>query len=580
MKILLRGFYFAALMVALVYLTGCMSTKLPDSYQVEPDVLEAKAGVVEFTVNGTIPEKSFHKKAVVEFSPYIKYDGKTKELKKFTLRGEKTEGEGTVINSATGGSFSYVESFEYTDEMRTGELMVNAKVIKGGKVQEFNDIKLADGVIVTYKNITHDEKTISAPSGYEKVTIISENATIYFRQNKHNLNWNLDLNKSGEAKSKMDNADELLAKGWEIKDIAIDAWASPEGEIDFNNNLANDRAESVTKFMEKKIAGINKMRAKELGVDISEIEQEVKYQANGHGEDWDGFMNAVRSSGLKDKNTIVNVVNSQSDATKREQEIRNMTVIYEEVAEEILPTLRRAEIVVSCYEPKRSDEEIAELAGTNPDSLTYKELLHAASLTDDHEAKYNIYRAAFTHPDRDWKTYNNAAVEGIELRKIDEAENLLGQAEKLSSNNGVIENNIGVVAAQREDYAKAEQHFLNAQKYGEDVSYNMGIISIQKGEYQKALTYFKGLDCKHNIGLAQLLSGEMNEAMNNLKCAPESDKTFYMLAVYGARAHKEEMVFEYLEKAIAKNPSLKEKAKIDREFIKFYDMPDFSAIVN
>jgi len=213
MKILLRGFYFAALMVALVYLTGCMSTKLPDSYQVEPDVLEAKAGVVEFTVNGTIPEKSFHKKAVVEFSPYIKYDGKTKELKKFTLRGEKTEGEGTVINSATGGSFSYVESFEYTDEMRTGELMVNAKVIKGGKVQEFNDIKLADGVIVTYKNITHDEKTISAPSGYEKVTIISENATIYFRQNKHNLNWNLDLNKSGEAKSKMDNADELLAKG-------------------------------------------------------------------------------------------------------------------------------------------------------------------------------------------------------------------------------------------------------------------------------------------------------------------------------------------------------------------------------
>ena len=561
---------YPTLFAFLVYFTSCVSTKLPESYQVDPEVLEAKGGKVAFSVSGTIPEKSFHKKAVVEFSPYLSYDGQTKELSKFTLRGEKTEGEGTVINSKTGGSFNYSEEFDYSDEMRASELMVNATVTKGKKVQEFNDIKLADGIITTYQNVVHDEKTILAPSGYEKVTIVSESATIYFRQNMYNLDWNFSLNKSDEAKAAMEQMKTFIDRGWEIKDIEIDAWASPEGEVDFNDNLADDRANTATKFMENHMKKYYKDLAKKRKVDVSEVEQEIAYKAKGHGEDWDGFMESVRNSSLDDKNTILNVVNSQPDANKREQEIRNMTVIYREVEEEILPALRRAEIVVNAYEPKRTDEEIAQLAATSPDSLNYKELLHAATLTDDHQAKYNIYRAGFAFEDRDWKTYNNAAVEAIELDMIDEAGNLLGQAAKLSSKNGVIENNMGVVACNREDYATAEQHFLAAQNYGEDVLYNMGIIMVQKGEYQKALTYFKDIDCKHNVGLAQLLSGKMNEAMNNLKCSPESPQTNYMLAVYGARSNNADMVYDYLKKATAKDDSLKAFAKEAREFFKYF----------
>lgn len=580
MKNLPRGFYFVSLLGLAIYLTSCVSTKLPDTYQVEPEVLEAKGGNVEFKVTGTIPAKSFHKKAVVEFTPFLKYDGKTKELKKLVLRGEKTEGEGTVINSKTGGGFTYAENFEYTDDMHIAELMVNAKITKGKKVQEINDNKLADGIIITYKNIIHDEKPISAPSGYEAITIVSEKAAVYFRQNKHNLDWGIDLNKSEKSTSAIAKVDEFLAQGWEIKDITIDAWASPEGEIDFNTDLANDRAATVNKYMEEKVSKITKKRAKELGVEVSELEQQVKYQIKGNGEDWDGFMESVRNSDLKDKNTIINVVNAQSDASKREQEIRNMTVIYNEVAETILPPLRRAEIVVNCYEPKRTDEEIAQLAVTDPNTLTYKELLHAATLTDDHQTRYNIYRAGFTHENRDWKTYNNACVEAIELNMIAEAENLIGQAGKLSANNGIIENNMGVIACRNEDYETAEKHFLNAQQSGEDVSYNLGIISIQKGEYQKALVYFKGMNCNHNMALAELLSGNMNESLKNLKCAPESPNTFYMLAVYGARTNNADMVLENLGNAIALDASLKAKAKDDREFLKFASDSNFNQLVN
>ncbi|MCB2220441.1 MAG: tetratricopeptide repeat protein [Bacteroidetes bacterium] len=562
-----RGLLLFTLVLSILFLSGCMSTKLPESYNVEPEVLEAKGGDVDFTVTGTVPEKSFHKKAKVEFTPYLKYGDQTKELKKFTLRGEKTEGEGTVINSKTGGSFTYSENFEYNDAMHASELFVDAKVMKGSKVQEFKDIKLADGIIATYENISHTEHAILAPSGYERETIISEMGTIYFLQNRYNINWNIDLNKADEAKAGIAGLDEFLKKGWEIKDISIDAWASPEGEIDFNDNLAEDRAEVTHKYMEKKVAKLTDA-------------EDVKYMAKGHGEDWDGFMESVRNSNLEDKNTIINVVNSQTDAAKREQEIRNMTVIYKEVEENILPALRRAEIKVNCYEPKRTDEEIAQLAVTSPDSLNYVELLHAATLTEDHQAKYNIYRASFSNPNRDWRAYNNASVEAIEMDMISEASNLLGQAEKISKNNGVIENNMGVVASHMEDYAKAEQHFLNAQKYGEDVSYNLGVMAIQKGEYQKALTYFKNTKCDHNVALAQLLAGNMNDAMTNLKCAPASANSYYMLAVYGARSDNGDMVYEYLGKAIAKDPAMKEKAKEDREFLKYFDQEGFKNVVN
>ncbi|MEZ5145642.1 MAG: hypothetical protein R2759_00770 [Bacteroidales bacterium] len=462
-----RGLLFLTVAISILFLSGCMSTKLPDSYTVNPEVLEAKGGEVAFTVNGTVPEKSFHKKAKVEFTPYLKYGDQVKELKPFTLRGEKTEGEGTVINSKTGGSFTYNETFDYTDDMHASELFVNAKVIKGSKVQEFNDIKLADGIIATYQNIEHTENAILAPSGYERETIITKMATIYYMQNRYNVNWSIDLNKSDEAKAALNEVYAFLEQGWEIKDVAIDAWASPEGEIDFNDNLADDRAESAKKYMESKVAKLTDA-------------EDVKYLVKGHGEDWDGFMKSVQNSDLPEKSTILNVVNSQSDVSKREQEMRNMTVIYKEVADKILPPLRRAEIKVSCYEPKRTDEEIAQLAVTSPDSLTYVELLHAATLTEDHQAKYNIYRASFSNPNRDWKAYNNAAVEAVEMDMISDASNLLMQAEKLSKNNGMIENNMGVVASHTGDYAKAEEHFLNAQKNGEDVSYNLGVMAIKR----------------------------------------------------------------------------------------------------
>jgi len=568
------------ILLPVLYLAGCVSTKLPENYQVEPEVLEMKGGQVDFKVTGTIPAKSFHKKARAEFSPFLKYQGETKPLTKFMLKGEKADGEGTVINSKTGGSFTYTESFDYIDDYRVSELMVNAKVIKGNKTKDYENIKLADGIIVTAHNIINDEKRIEAPSGYERETIITEKATIYFRQNMANLDWNIKHNKAEEAKNNIQKVDDFLMLGWKIKDITIDGWASPEGEFDFNENLSVSRAATAKKYMENKVKTIIEKRAKELKVKPETLKQDVKFIETGHGEDWNGFMTALQESDMKDKNTIINVVNAQPDLAKREQEIRNMTVIYKEIEEDFLPPLRRAIIAINSYEPKRTDEEIAQLAVTYPDSLTYKELLHAATLTSDHQARYNIYRSGFTHSDRDWKVYNNAALELITLGNLDEAGNLLVQAENLSAQNGMIENNKGVIASKKGDYATAETHFLNAQKYGEDVSYNLGIVAIQKGDYQKAVALLKTAECNHNTALSQMLANELDAALKNMKCAPENPKTYYNLAVYGARTNNAQMIYDNLGKAVEKDSSLKQKAKDDREFLKYFEEEAFKAIVN
>lgn len=567
------------ILLPVLYLAGCVSTKLPEAYQVEPEVLEMKGDKVDFKVSGTIPAKSFHKKARAEFSPFLKYNGETKKLTPFMLKGEKADGEGTLINTKTGGSFTYSETFDYIDDYQVSELMVNVKVTKGKKSKDYENIKLADGIIVTSHNIVHDEKSIEAPSGYERETIITEQSVIYFRQNMANLDWSIKHNKTDESKKMLQNIDDFLLLGWNIKDITIDGWASPEGEIRFNDNLSQSRASAARRFMENKVKTSLDSRARKLKVNPNTLKQDVKYIENGHGEDWNGFMTALQSSDLKDKNTIINVVNSQPDLSKREQEIRNMTVIYKEIEENILPPLRRARISVNCYEPKRTDEEIAQHAATHPDSLTYKELLHAATLTNDHQARYSIYRSGLTHLDRDWKTYNNAAVEAIALGLMDEAESLLGQAANLSAQNGIIENNMGVIASKKGNYATAETHFLNAQKYGEDASYNLGIIAIQKGDYPKAVALLKTAECNHNTALAQMLSKDMDAALKTLKCAPENPQTFYNMAIYGARTNNGEMVYENLGKAIQKDISLAQRAKEDREFIKYYKEEKFKTLV-
>lgn len=557
-----------------------------------PEVLEMHGDSVRVTIVGKVPENYFHKKAAILFTPVLKYSTGETRLKSINLLGEDVVGDGITIKKS-GGTFTYTTVFPYKPEMAVSELVVTpliyapkdpvgagiteAEIRANYKSVDAPQEKLADGVIVTSTRILHDETTLIAHHDYEEETIISREAKIYFQVNMHNLNWNLPLNMAEDAKRVLKELEDFVRLGWKIRDIDINAWASPEGEESFNQGLSERRAQTGLKYTHDMLRKL--VRERNSLVNISDVEKGIKYNIKAHGEDWDGFMKAVQASSIGDKNVIVNVVNSQPDVKKREQEIRNMTIVYKEIEEAILPPLRRVIIKVNAYEPKKTREQIAELAVTDPGKLDEKELLFAATLTDDKDVQLNIYKSAINLFPNSYKGYNNAAAIELDRGNIAKAEEHLKKADELGSGKAEVLNNLGALAVKKKDFRKAETHLADARRLGANVDYNLGIIQITKGDYNRALTYFGSKTCNHNVALAQLLSGNISGANQNAKCAPEHAETFYLLAVISARANDTQAMLTNLGKAISADPALKNVAKNDREFLKFFDNAQFKALI-
>lgn len=588
----------SALILSAFFLSSCGLGKMVKNYnlveyEVEPEVLETHGGEIQVKVNGEFPEKYFHKKAVVTLTPYLEYEGGTKELKPMILKGEKAEGDGKVINSKTGGNFTWSDVIAYDPAYNASDFKVKATATLGKEPVTLGILKLADGVIYTSTRTVNDEDLLIADREtakklgmdvdeyYEKETIITEEANIYYVVNRHDLNFRFELNRDEKAKTALEELQAFLDKEWKIKEIRINAWASPEGEESFNEGLSERRSETAKKYMERYFSSWQREKAREMKVRRSEIEiPEVDYTLNARGEDWDGFMKSVQNSDIEDKNVILNVVRSQKNIAEREQEIRNMTVIYKEIEDDILPPLRRAEIAVSCFEPKRSKEEIAQLSTSAPDSLSLKELVYAATLTDDLNTKMDIYQSIVKLHPSDWKGYANLGWGYLEKGDLEAAGTNLDKANTLSPNNPIVLNNLGALAAKKGDDAAAKSFYSQAKGKGVDVSYNSGILQIHDGDYSAALSSFSDVDCNYNLALAQVLSDKLSEAAKSLECAPENAEVFYLMAVVGARQDNNSMVYDNLKKAIAADSKYKGQAAEDREFIKLFGTAEFDAIVN
>ncbi|MBN1198823.1 MAG: hypothetical protein JXA23_05695, partial [Bacteroidales bacterium] len=443
---------------------------------------------------------------------------------------------------------------------------------------------LAPGVIYTPTRIMTDQITILADHGYQKEVIVSKTGTLYFPKNKYNLNLKFGLNKTAGAQNLLAQLDQFLQQGWKIKSINIDGWASPEGEETFNVGLSENRSKTGNQYMIDqykawaKEANKDNKDKKAVKAAIEAAGSDVNFVLNHHGPDWNGFMKEVQASNVKDKDKIINVINSSGSDASKEQEIRNMILIYPEIEENLLPPLRRAVVTANLYEPRYSDQELKDLAMTNPDKLKVEEILYAATLVVDNKDKIKIYEnAAMVYPNN-WKALSNAAVVNIAAGNLDKGLNYLLKAQGLNPNNGLIENNLGVVYAKQGLNDKAETQFKKAQQLGENENYNIGTLMIPKGDYQKALTMLANASCTYNLGLAQLVSGNTAAAETTLKCAPQTPEGNYLLAIVGARKNDTSMLYDYLMKA-CQNPDLKAQAKGDREFYTYMTTPEFQNIV-
>ena len=564
-------------LVVVVGLTACTGlgklVKKADTitYKVTPDPLEMHGDSVTITISGTYPAKLFPKKATVTTVPVIKYNGGEKALNPVVVIGEKVEGNGTKINYKTGGSFSYTSNkVAYTPEMKvaTLELRVAGQVKK--KIKDLPAKKVADGTIVTPLLVKSDEKAIIAKDNFQKIIPRSQTGNIFFVVNQSQVRGT-ELN-SSEMKAFKDFVSVGIAKGFVFKNMNVSAYASPDGELSLNENLAENRAKEATKSL------IATFKDKKTKVDTAT--KEAFYTKVTTAEDWDGFKKALEASSIPDKELILRVLTMYPDGETREKEIKNLSKTYTEVADRILPQLRRAVLTLNADEKSRTDEQISKLAASTPDSLSVEEILYAATLTSDINTKLDIYKKAETKYANDWRTSNNVGYILLTQNKLNDAEAELKKADALSANNPIVKNNLGVVSRWKGD-RKAAMDLYKLAGGAPEASYNMGIVEIQNGNYAAAVSNF-GSDNSFNSALAKLLNGNNDGAVTTIDNSTEKDAalSFYLKAVAGARQGKADVLINNLKVAVQKDASFKQMAKDDAEFIKFFENAEFKALIN
>ncbi|MBQ5533420.1 MAG: hypothetical protein IIU04_07710 [Bacteroidales bacterium] len=564
------------------------------SYSVNPDPVEVYAGKMPVEIKGTFPPKYFKKKAVVTFTPTIQTeDGNTVALTPITLKGEKAPGEGKVISYKNGGTFTVNQEIQFQPGYETSMMVGKPSVQLKAKQADLKEVPLSNGVVTTADRVSCNpslQESGADKSGktdlmmsdhnYKGPKNVEKTAAIYFELNKDNLNWNLAKNKEAASKEALKAIMPFISQYKTVKEVEIVGWASPEGELKRNSELASNRSKVAEKWFKGEYDKYIKAKAKKEKVKVSALKQDFKITTKDNGEDWDGFVSAISASNIKDKGQIINVIKSQSNPDQREQQIRNMIAMYDEIDNNILPGLRRAYMKVVCAEEAMTDAQIADYAANKPDTLNADELLYGATLVKDLKAKSAIYESAIRLFPDDFRGYNNLGCVKMALAQKDEANKLFKKANELASNEGKVLNNLGVVALMNEDYKSAADYFEQAAKNGVDANYNLGIISMKAGDYKKASELMKSVKCDYNVALNYVATKNYAAAKSALDCIEhKTAEDYYLLAVVGARTKDAALAANNLKEAFRLDSSLKARALKDAEFYKIKDEAAIRAIL-
>ena len=545
-----------ALLVLALSSCGKMGELSSDYFTTNPEVLEAIGGKVPVTINGKFPEKYMKKKATVEVTPVLRWKGGEAKGQPAVFQGEKVEGNGQTISYKVGGSYTMKASFDYVPEMANSELYLDFKITKGKKTYTIPSVKIADGVIATSELPTAASSNASyANDAFQRIIKDAQTANIMFliqQANLRNSELNSDDMKEFHKKVAEINAD---TKNYKLNNIEISAYASPDGGVELNTGLAENRENNTEKYMQRQL--------KKGKIDAN---LDAKYTA----QDWEGFQELVSKSNLQDKDLILRVLSMYQDPEQRETEIKNISSVYKTLADEILPQLRRARLTANYDIIGRSDDEINEAFNTDAKVLSVEELLYAATLTNDNARKEAIFTKTTQLYPNDFRAYNNLGELAFAAGDAAKAESYFKQAASKNAIAPVVNANLGLCDFVKVNEAAAESYLGKAT--GANVANKtLKNLYIKQGQYDRAVNAFG--DAKTNSAAqAQILAKDYNKAKATLSAIKNPDAmTDYLMAIVGARTNNASLVSSSIKSAIAKDASMAQRAANDREFAKFAD---------
>jgi hypothetical protein len=585
---------YLALMIATAFVAGGCNglKKMADNANsigrsITPNPLEMHAGKVPVSITVTFPAKYFDKKAYLVCTPSVKSETTSDEtkMKPATLQGEKVKDNNTVIPFKAGGSYTYQDTIDYSDPYRRSDLMLSLKATKGSETVDVADIKIGDGINVTPLLVeeglkvdngtvgqTADSKgsarTVEAKIAKPTASYETKDLTMYYPMQKAALDKKEQ--KKADVATFVSNVQAAANDAnTKIKSIEVASYASPDGPTDMNENLVDGRGKAGEKFAKetlKKVEG------------TSDIITRQTTQA----EDWEGFKKEAEASDLKDKDLILRVLSMYSDPDVREREIKNISAAYNGLKTSVLPKLRRSEIKAVLETKEKTEAELIDLAKNDKDKLSQDEALYTSTLenldVDTKIALLNDYTAKYPN---DWRGFNNLGVNYIKNNDLNNAKTALESAKAVDANQSAIYNNLGVIDLANGDTNAAKEDLGKAKNLGSDeAGYNLGVINIREGEYAKAVANF-GQTPTFNKSLAELLNKNTSGASSTIDAVESEDGWVdYLKAIVAAKNNNEDGVISNLKSAFKKNADLKEYAKLDVEFIRYFEEDSFKAIVD
>ena len=537
-------------------MTSCskMGPLSADNFTVTPKPLETQAGVVSATVNGAFPEKYMKKMAVVTVTPELRYgDGKVVKGEAATFQGEKVMGNDQVISYRMGGHYTMKTAFAYNPEMQKSDMYLTFDARRGKKVYNVPAVKVNYGIIATselYRQALTNGGGCLALDSFQRVKAKKQEANIKFLINQANLRKSELKNNSVGEFVKLLKEINKDREGLNLQNVEIQAYASPEGGFKFNDKLANKRQNVSEKYVRKEM--------KSAGV-------EGNLDAHYTAQDWEGFQQLVQASDIQDKDVILRVLSMYKDPQEREQQIRNMSEGFRELADAILPELRRSRLIIHYETIGRNDEQIKAQYNEDAAKLSADELLYYATLEEDAAKKEEIYAKTAQLYTNDYRPLNNQAVMAFNRGDEAKAKELLAQAITKSNNAAEANATLGLIALKNGNVAEAENLIAKAAD-ANALNEALGNLSIAKGNYAQAEEYFKD-SYNNSAALAQLLNKNYAAAkatLNNIK--NPNGLTSYLHAIVSARQGNKYAANSYLKEALQKDPSLKAYAENDLEF--------------
>ena len=547
-------FILSAASVLLMSSCSKLGALSADNFNVIPDPLESQAGQVPATINGTFPEKYMKKKAVVTVVPELRYaDGQVAKGQSATFQGEKVMGNDQTIAYKAGGRYSMKTSFTYVPEMQKSELYLTFDARIGKKSFNVPAVKVANGVVATsdlYKRTLASENGVIAPDGYQRINEQKQEAAIKFLINQANIRKSELKNNSVKEFVKMLKKINADREGLNLKNVEIQAYASPDGGVKLNDKLAGNRQNVSEKYVK------GTLKKQKMNTDI-----DAHYTA----QDWDGFQQLVSASNIQDKDVILRVLSMYKDPQEREQQIRNMSAGFRELADGILPELRRSRLIINYETIGRSDEQIEQQYKEDPSKLSTNELLYLSNLGSKSSAEQEaIFKTAAAQKSNDYRAYNNLAA--LALAKGDKAtaQQYAQKAASVSNETPEAQANLGLIALINGNVQEAERA-ISKSANSENVKAALGALNIAKGNYAQAEKDFENVN-SNTAALAQLLNKNYDAAaktLNNVK--NQNAMTDYLRAIVAARRGNKLEATSYLNEALKKDSSLKQYADNDLE---------------